>query len=346
MSSNPYSLTFGKEPPQIISRVVQIEEVIRTFTDEQPAQQVFIITGIRGSGKTVLMTEISKMLACDSDWIAVELNPERDMLTALAAKLSSEDKLAALFKTAKLNLSFFGFGLEVSNAAPINDIEIALEKMLEVVKKQGKRLLITIDEASNTKNMRSFVSAFQILIRKDLPVFLLMTGLYDNISALQDENNLTFLYRAPKIELRPLNLGAIADNYRANLALDDETALKMARMTKGYSFAFQVLGHYTWENGGLSDVVVSKFRHYLEEYVYEKIWSESSATDRKILFCIAKSKSGKVSEIRELAGMESNQFSPYRKRLIRKGLINGDAHGYITFALPMFERFIIENYLE
>ena len=34
------------------------------------------------------------------------------------------------------NLSFFGFGLAVKGAAPITDIEIALAKMLEVLKKK------------------------------------------------------------------------------------------------------------------------------------------------------------------------------------------------------------------
>ena len=139
------------------------------------------------------------------------------------------------------NLSFFGFGLAVKGAAPITDIEIALAKMLEVLKKHGKKILIIIDEAATTKEMRTFVSAFQILIRKDLPVFLLMTGLYENINSLQREKSLTFLYRAAKIELKPLNLRTIAENYHSKLSVDEETALKMARLTKGYSFAFQVL---------------------------------------------------------------------------------------------------------
>ena len=68
-----------------------------------------------------------------------------------------------------------------------------------------------------------------------------MTGLYENINSLQNEKSLTFLYRAAKIELKPLNLRTIAENYHSKLSVDEETALKMARLTKGYSFAFQVL---------------------------------------------------------------------------------------------------------
>ena len=35
---------------------------------------------------------------------------------------------------------------------------------------------------------------------------------------------------------------------------------------------------------------------------------------------IADIKSGKIKEIRETLGMETNEFNTYRKRLIRKGI--------------------------
>ena len=38
-----------------------------------------MITGVRGSGKTVFMTDISKQIKEDESWIVVELNPEKDL---------------------------------------------------------------------------------------------------------------------------------------------------------------------------------------------------------------------------------------------------------------------------
>ena len=341
---NPYTLVFGKEPAQMISRHMQTSEIIDTFTSESPGQQVFIITGVRGSGKTVLMTDVAKKLQQNKNWIAVELNPERDMLETLASKLSSNHTLAKIFQSAKINLSLFGFGLEVSGEAPVADIEIALGRMLESLKKHGKRLLIMVDEATNSKTMKMFIHTFQILVRQDLPVFLLMTGLYDNIDNLQNEKSLTFLYRAPKIVLKPLNIGTIAANYKKNLSITESEALKMAKMTKGYSFAFQVLGYFYWQQGSLGDTVLENYRQYLEEYVYEKIWTELSQNDRKVVFGIANCSTGKISEIRSFLKMETNQFNPYRKRLIRKGIINGEEYGYVFFTLPLFESFVLENY--
>ena len=298
---------------------------------------------MRGSGKTVLMTEITKQLRQRDEWVVVELNPERDMLESLASKLSSENSLASLFKKAKINLSFFGFGFEVGDVAPITDIEVAVSRMLASLRKHGKKLLVTVDEAVSNRNMRVFAGAYQIFVRQELPIFLLMTGLYSNIRRLQDEETLTFLYRAPKIEMTPLNIGIIARNYKKNLSVDDDRALEMAKLTKGYSFAFQVLGYFTWKHGRLDEAAFDDFKQYLDDYAYEKIWSELSATDRKVALAIAQSKDGKVSDVREALGMTTNQFNPYRSRLVKAGVVNGSLHGYVSFTLPLFERYAIEH---
>ena len=59
---NPFTLTFGRSPLESVDRPVQINEIIENFTADTINQQMFIITGVRGSGKTVMMTEISHRL--------------------------------------------------------------------------------------------------------------------------------------------------------------------------------------------------------------------------------------------------------------------------------------------
>lgn len=341
---NPYTLTFGKEPTQLIARAAQSQQVIDAFLGEPSTQQAYMVTGIRGSGKTVFMTETARKIASQKDWISVELNPERDLLTSLAAKLSSENELARLFQSAEINLSFFGFGLEVKGAAPITEIETALQKMLLSLKKKGKRLLISVDEVTNTPQMRAFAAAFQIFLRQDLPVYLLMTGLYENVSALQDEKSLTFLYRASKIHLGPLNIGTIAEDYQAVLGLDEQEGMALAKLTKGYSFAFQVLGYFAWENADDARVAQQLARQYLDEYAYDKVWSELSRKDREVLHGIAQVKSGRIGEIRELLGLSTNEFNPYRQRLIRKGIISGEERGYVRLLLPFFDQYVLAHY--
>ena len=72
---NPFTLIFGKSPLEPVERPVQTNEIIDAFTADPINQQMFVITGVRGSGKTVLMTEISQRLHENTEWIVVELNP-------------------------------------------------------------------------------------------------------------------------------------------------------------------------------------------------------------------------------------------------------------------------------
>lgn len=343
--NNPFTVSFGKKPEQFISRVVQTNNVVDTFTADAPSNHVYMITGVRGSGKTVLMTSVVSRLETEDAWITVELNPERDMLESLAAKLYSVPSLHRLFVKAKLDFSLFGLGVKFENAAPVTDIEIVLEKMLEQIKKAEKRLLLTIDEATSSPQMKVFMGSFQIFLRRELPIFLLMTGLYENIYDLQNEKSLTFLYRAPKIVMEPLNYSGVKSCYRKIFDLTDEKADEMTKLTKGYPFAFQVLGYLFWEHkddGALEDVL-PEYDQYLGEYVYEKIWSELSETDRRIVYAIAAAGTAKIKDIRESLEMTSAKFSVYRDRLKRKGIVDTGQYGYLSLVLPRFDVFVEER---
>ncbi|MSD16297.1 DEAD/DEAH box helicase family protein [Eubacterium ramulus] len=341
---NPFTLTFGKRPMELVERPVQTNEIIEAFTADPINQQMFIITGVRGSGKTVMMTEISHRLRKKEDWVVIELNPATDLLQGMLSKLNSNQVCAGMIKSAKIDLSFFGFGVSIEGAAPITDTETASIAILEKMKKSEKRLLITIDEVTNSEYMHVFASAFQIFVRQDLPVFLLATGLYENIDELQNEKSLTFLYRAPKIQLKPLNKQAIVNKYKSIFEIEVDQATQMADLTKGYPFAFQVLGYLTWNHHGDYNAVRGEYEQYLSEFVYDKIWSELSQKDRMVARGIADVEGGKIKDIREHLHMETNEFNPYRKRLIKKGILSGETRGYVYFTLPLFEEYVMENY--
>ena len=304
--------------------------------------QIYMVTGVRGSGKTVMMTNIAGILSERNDWIVVELNATRDLLQSLASKLYAVPKLHECFLKARLDFSAFGLGVTIENAAPVTDVEDMVAKMLDQIRKQGMRLLITIDEVVYSEQMKVFVSAFQIFMRQDYPIFLLMTGLYENIYELQNDKSLTFLYRAPKIILEPLSLTAVCQHYMDIFRLDKESAGKMAALTRGYPFAFQVLGYLYWEHRDTKTVqeILPEYDQYLEEYVYSKIWSEMSDKDKEIMQQLAESGEIKVKDLREQLEMSSEQFSVYRERLKRKGVIDTRKYGKISMALPRFEEFI------
>lgn len=340
--NNPFTLSFGKKPLQYISRLSQTQQILETFQAPVPSNQIFMITGVRGSGKTVMMTNIANELKADDSWIVIELNPTRDLLQSLAAKIYSLPEMHARFLNARLDFSAFGLGLSVENSAPATDIENVLELMLGQIKESGKRLLITIDEVTCSEYIRIFVSSFQIFLRQEQPIFLLMTGLYENLYDLQNDKSLTFLYRAPKLLLEPLNYTAVRNHYMKIFNIDTESASKMTSLTKGYPFAFQVLGYLYWENRSTKNIdeILPEYDQYLEEYVYSKIWSELSEQDQRTLLSISPDEGLKVKELRTRLQMSSELFSVYRDRLRRKGVIDTHEYGKVSFSLPRFSNFV------
>ncbi len=340
--SNPFTLVFGKKPVQYVSRIVQTNRIIEDYEAVPAVNQIYMVTGVRGSGKTVMMTNIADILSKRDDWIVVELNATRDLLQSLASRLYAVPRLHDCFLKAKLDFSAFGLGVSIENAAPVTDVEDMVAKMLDQLQKLGKRLLITIDEVVYSEQMKVFASAFQIFMRQEYPIFILMAGLYENIYELQNNKSLTFLYRAPKIILEPLNLTAVRQHYKNIFALEEEKAERMAALTRGYPFAFQVLGYLYWEHRDTMTLneILPEYDQYLEEYVYSKIWLEISEKDKEILQVLAVSGEIKVKNLREKLGLASEQFSVYRERLKRKGVIDTRQYGMVSMALPRFEEFI------
>ena len=124
--------------------------------------------------------------------------------------------------------------------------------------------------------------------------------------------------------------------------LDKESAGKMAALTRGYPFAFQVLGYLYWDNRKdhtLEDIM-PEYDQYLDEYVYSKIWAELSSKDKEILSVISESGYQSVKDIREKLDMKPELFSVYRDRLKRKGVIDTRQYGKIAMALPRFEEYV------
>ena len=87
MERNPFVLNFGKVPSQYISRELIIDEITQEMFDEDAQNNCFMLTGTRGSGKTVTMTAIEQKILESEDWIVIRLNAERNMLESLVGKL-------------------------------------------------------------------------------------------------------------------------------------------------------------------------------------------------------------------------------------------------------------------
>ena len=334
---NPFTLTFGRQPAEYISRPEATDTIISTFDAEHPVSQTYLIDGVRGSGKTVLMTAISRELAEDGDWIIVNLNATQDLMEEFAVKLTDACRLLPDFLRSGFSVSAFGIGVGVNADSSLRNSSSILNDLLRTLTKKQKKILVTIDEVANTESMRHFASEFQIFVRNDYPVYLLMTGLYENIYAIQNDPALTFLLRSPKMHLDPLSIPQITKQYRLIFQTDFQTANQLALLTKGYAFAFQALGmlYYEYHDSLSLDEILSKLDDMLDDFVYRKIW-ELLSHQEKIIMRTLPEETVRVKEICDKLNMTSGTFSQYRDRLIKRGLLLSPSHGYITASLPHF----------
>jgi len=337
-----FSLSFGKKTDNYIMRFDEIKRIEESFLDDGIPEQTYMITGIRGSGKTSLLTYIMKNFSLYDDWIVIDLNDEKDMLESLASELYENIKVKSLFVKKELSFSFNGITFKLEGETPIPSVETLIKRLLDRIKNKNKKVLITVDEVVNNEYMKIFVKTYQSLIRLDYPVFLLMTGLYDNINKLQDDKSLTFLYRAPKIYMNSLSLIQVSLFYKNILKISEEESIKLAKLTNGYAYAYQVLGYLVEkeENHKLTQTVLDNYKMYLSEMVYEKIYSELSKKEQEILNSFNTNEEIEIKTILKRINKDFSYFSVYRDRLIKKGIIESPTYGTIKFSLPLFNDFL------
>ena len=347
----PFTTTFSKIP-SIYIPTNQSSEIIENFSYENPSESVYKITGVRGSGKTVLLAKIEEEFNTkqreDEGWIVCSLTVNRDMLQQMAALLSKKGfiKDKKISKSAGLSANILGAGANVQvtsgNQNGFFDVGIELDEALKELTQKGNKVLIGIDEVSKTKDMLVFAAEFGKWIREGYSVYLVCTGLYDNIEQVANVNNLTFFRRATTIKMENLNFVRMTEAYKKQLDVNMDEAKELSRLTQGYAYAFQELGILYFKSGKKHsiDEICSDLKSELFAYAYEKIWEELTEEDKELLRLIIDKKDNKREDI--ISKMKKpNNYSVYRDRLLKRGIITA-RQAYISLALPFFDEYIKE----
>ncbi len=347
---NPFTTTFSKAPEYTYIVTEKTEEILENFSFDTPSESVYKITGVRGSGKTVILAKIEDELRNEENkskgWIVLDVTPVRNLLLQMAAMLekngfAGKDKINSFNVSANVLGTGGAIGIAKDSSTDFFDIGVELEELLKKVQKSGKKILIGIDEVSKTPEMIEFASEYGKWLRAGYPVYLVCTGLYENIQELSNVKNLTFFRRATTVQTEPLNAIRMAEMYRQKLDVDVKTAREMAALTKGYAYAFQELGVLSFKKSQeeTKESIIEALKTELFAYSYEKIWEELTEMDRYLLRLLTDKDEYKREEVLKLMGDKEKSYSMYRDRLIKRGIIN-TRQGYISLALPFFGDFI------
>lgn len=355
---NPFNPNFGNVPSIFIDRSKQIKKVTNGLESFTSLYQTTLVYGLRGVGKTSFLTDISDTMAKRKDWMVINLAVGEDLIgnfVQLVYKKSSS-RLRKLLEQADINLSAFGIDLSYQPKQMISQKpHVVIETILEKLKHENIKLLVTIDEAQSTPEMKEFATIYQLMRRNKFYITLIMTGLPDKVSELQNEDVLTFLLRSGHITLEPLDMISMKFSYRkafndGNREINEDALNEMIKMTQGYAYGFQLLGYLVWETQE-SQITIATLKSISLEYqemlyrnVYTKIYQSLSSMDRKFVKAMTEYSNSKVpiNFIGKTLNKPKNYLSNYRHRLLDDQVIIAKERGYVSFTLPFFKDFVLE----
>ena len=338
---NPFTIAFGREPFEVVARDAELNQIYESFEGQGIPTDAYVITGPRGCGKTVALSMLLDNFSRRDGWLAIRLNISDGMLEQLAAKLYEAGKMRRLFLKAQFSFSFHGVSFAIQGENPVPTVDSLLSKMFAYLKTKNMKVVIGVDDVGSSKDLANFIRAFQGFAMDRFDVKLVLTGLYDSIKRLQRGDSLTFLARARRVSLSPLPLSVVASSYCSIFDIPPEKGAALAKLTKGYAFAYQALGSILFRDGKkeADEAVLKEFDSLLFAMSYEIIWPDLTETERKVLKGIA-SGAATNSELAALLGVGEGYLSSYKKKLQLKGLLDLSVRGVSSFALPRFKEFV------
>ncbi len=352
--TDPFTRTPGLAGNAYIDNGIA-DEIIESFTDSQSAKYIFKITGIRGSGKSVEYGKVIRELSARKDWLVYTLSAAGDVISTLIAKLSEEN-----FIDEKVTVTEVGTAVSVEGDAKIikghgelnvtrtrsnnehyYSDEAILEKMIESANRKKYNVLIGIDDISKSSQIVKLLSMIGAMQLSGKKLYLLVTGLAENIDDFSTEKSLTFFKRADDREITGLSYYDISFMYCKLLGIDEKAAISLARLTNEYAYAYQVLGSLYFrkkENEKLEDLL-PEFDRILFKDSYDLIWRSLTENEKDFIRCICRTKDGKAEEVKKYMN-NSNSYSVLRARLMNKHVIDAEKRGYLTIKLPRFKEFV------
>ncbi|MCH3989667.1 MAG: hypothetical protein LKF01_01265 [Lactobacillus sp.] len=359
MMTNPFMPSFGRFPKIVIDQQEALTDYLTGLQTHDAKYQTSLVYGTRGAGKTVFLLNVQKSLKQLNNWCFIRLNNgQGNLLFQLLHGLqkATGTSLLDLMKSVK-SVSLMGNSLswQTLEASNLIDYDEYLSELLKRLKKQGKSVLIGIDEIEISDDVRAFGSEYQTLIGDDYDISLLMTGLPSRISEVQNDDTLTFLLRSNRVYLSPLDQASIASSYetafkRGKRKIDYGVLDQLSRAVKGYAYAFQTIGYYAWrysqDSLQIDDEVLAKTiqasKTDLFRNAYEKMYLDLSNTDRAFIEAMIQAKSSLVSmkQLQAILHKPINYISVYRARLLDAQLINSPQRGFVQLSLPFFAEFV------
>ena len=277
---NPFSPGAGSPPPELVGRgeILTQSHILLARVKEKRPEKSFLLTGLRGVGKTVLLNEIERLAekegyktvlieAHEKKSLGVLLVPYiRRLLYDLDRTAGAGDKvrrglgvLKSFINSIKIKVGEIEFGLGIDpeqGTADSGDLEVDLPSLFvalaEAAEERKTAVAILIDELQyfSINEISALIMAMHKIQQRQLPLVFVGAGL-PILPALAGESK-TY---AERLFLFP-NIGALSKT-DAIKALQDpvkEVGVEFSKdalneifdVTKGYPYIIQEWGYQSW----------------------------------------------------------------------------------------------------
>lgn len=343
-----------------------------------------MLLGLRGVGKTVLLNKIEEMAQAAGHVTSAIEAPEGKALGELLApkinqalrKLSASENAKAKAHQALRALRSFtsAFKLTYGDASISVDPEVGVAdsgnmeadlpelfvRIGEAAKAAGKAWTLLIDEVQylRSEDLASLIVSLHKTNQKNLPIVFFGAGL-PQVAALSGEakSYAERLFHYPAI-------GAL-DEADARTAIRqpiedegeriEEKALdEILARTKGYPYFLQEWGYQCWNLAGgpgigLDDAsrAAEEATRRLDDGFFKVRFDRLTPKEREYVIAMAKLGAGpyRSSDVATALGETQQSLGPRRAQIISKGMIYSPSHGDIAFTVPMFNDYLIRNYV-
>lgn len=353
MPRNPLTPNFGQIPYFIAGRETLIEEITDAFENGYGHPSLTsLLVGARGTGKTALLSYLADT-AQQFGWIAVNVACVDGMLedvlqqTSLAASEfveTAERKRLKGFSIAQ------AISLEWENEhGQKPNWRSQMSALLDQLANRDIGLLITIDEVDpRLSDMVHLASNYQLFIREERKVALLMAGLPSRIDKMLDNKSISFLRRASRYELNRIADYEVEQAFEktaesAGKSFSIDGLARAVSAAEGFPYMIQLVGFRSWQEAkeaktiDLASVETGSglAAKDMEHRVLQASLRELSPGDIRFLRAMLDdTDESSVADLENRLGESSGYVAQYRRRLIDRGLIGPRGRGRLGFDLP------------
>lgn len=286
---NPYSPGAGAQPPELSGREAIIEKAsiaLDRCRSGLPSRGGLIMVGLRGVGKTVLLTRIAhETEARGFSVISLETPEKRSLpallIPALRSVLLKLDRANSANKLVKRTLRILGsfvsamklkyadieFSVDLGSHAGVadsGDLENDLIELFialgETVKQQKTALALFIDEIQYIpeEQFAALIMALHKCVQKQLPVLLIGAGLPQLVGlAGRAKSYAERLFEYPEIgQLSELaaRQALILPAKKFKVVFTDDAIDEILSQTRSYPYFLQEWGKHTWDCAAKSPI--------------------------------------------------------------------------------------------